>query len=46
MPDCYVCKKELVLGFEKFVGLCLKHNDEIDRKTPRQHHSNVIGDKK
>ena len=44
MNYCFVCNKELVLGFEKFVGLCLKHNEEVSLKTTQQPLSNVRGE--
>ena len=43
MTDCYVCKKFLALGFERFIGLCLKCNEKIDRETTHPSPSNVMG---
>lgn len=43
--ECYVCKRELVLGLETFVGLCLKHYNKINDEDRdfiiklKQHHT-------
>lgn len=41
MSNCYFCGKELMLGFEKFVGLCLKHHNELDTRLEKNNNGDL-----
>ncbi len=32
MSQCFVCHRELKFDFEKFVGVCLDHYSEIEKR--------------